>query len=82
MIPCHFCLDRHRHVVFEAVQKKNSVDLHSGSALRQDLAFVVAEDVPAAALAAAMREAGGELLREVRVFDALYGATRGRPDSA
>ncbi len=36
---------------------------------RQDLAFVVDEDVPAAELLAAIREAAGELLREVEVFD-------------
>jgi phenylalanyl-tRNA synthetase beta chain len=39
----------------------------------QDLAFVVGEDVPAAALVDAIREAGGELLREVRVFDEYRG---------
>jgi phenylalanyl-tRNA synthetase beta chain len=39
----------------------------------QDLAFVVDEDVPAAALAAAMREAAGPELREVRVFDEYRG---------
>jgi phenylalanyl-tRNA synthetase beta chain len=37
--------------------------------LRQDLAFVVAEDVSAAELLAAIREAAGELLRELEVFD-------------
>jgi phenylalanyl-tRNA synthetase beta chain len=36
---------------------------------RQDLAFVVDDDVPAAELIAAIREAAGELLREVEVFD-------------
>ncbi len=39
----------------------------------QDLAFVVDEDVAAAELAAAMREAGGELVREARVFDEYRG---------
>src|SRR5262249_39052718 len=37
--------------------------------VRQDLAFVVAEDVPAAEVLAAVREAAGELLRELAVFD-------------
>jgi phenylalanyl-tRNA synthetase beta chain len=37
--------------------------------LRQDLAFVVDEDVTAAELLAAIREAAGELLRELEVFD-------------
>ena len=39
----------------------------------QDLAFIVDEDVPAAELAAAMREAAGPELREVRVFDEYRG---------
>jgi len=39
----------------------------------QDLAFVVDEDVPAAAIAAAMREAAGPQLREVGVFDEYRG---------
>jgi phenylalanyl-tRNA synthetase beta chain len=37
--------------------------------LRQDLAFVVDEDVAAADLLAAIREAAGGLLRELEVFD-------------
>jgi phenylalanyl-tRNA synthetase beta chain len=37
--------------------------------VRQDLAFVVGEDVPAAEVLAAIRDAAGELLREVEVFD-------------
>ena len=41
--------------------------------VRQDLAFVVDEETPAAALAAAMREAGGPELREVAVFDEYRG---------
>ena len=39
----------------------------------QDLAFAVDEDVPAAVLADAIRETGGALLREVRVFDEYRG---------
>ncbi len=42
-------------------------------AVRQDLAFVVDEDVPAAELVAAIREAGGPQLREVEVFDEYRG---------
>ena len=45
--------------------------------LRQDLAFVVADDVAAAALAAAIREAGGADLRDVTVFDEYRGAQIG-----
>jgi phenylalanyl-tRNA synthetase beta chain len=41
--------------------------------LRQDLAFVVAEDVSAAELLAVIREAAGELLRELEVFDEYRG---------
>jgi phenylalanyl-tRNA synthetase beta chain len=41
--------------------------------VRQDLAFVVAEDVPAAELLVAIREAAGELLRELEVFDEYRG---------
>ena len=37
--------------------------------LRQDLAFVVGEDAPAADVLAAIREAAGELLQELEVFD-------------
>jgi len=39
----------------------------------QDLAFVVGEDVPAAELLAAIREAGGGLVRSVDVFDEYRG---------
>ena len=41
--------------------------------VRQDLAFVVGEDVPAAALLAAIRKAGGDWLRDVAVFDEYRG---------
>jgi phenylalanyl-tRNA synthetase beta chain len=37
--------------------------------VRQDLAFVIAEDVPAADVLAAIREAAGGMLRELEVFD-------------
>ncbi len=41
--------------------------------VRQDLAFVVDEDVPAAEVLAAIREAAGEMLRELEVFDEYRG---------
>lgn len=41
--------------------------------LRQDLAFVVDDDVPAAALVAAIRQAGGGDLRSVEPFDEYRG---------
>jgi phenylalanyl-tRNA synthetase beta chain len=41
--------------------------------VKQDLAFVVAEEVAAGELLAAALEAAGELLREVRPFDVYRG---------
>jgi phenylalanyl-tRNA synthetase beta chain len=41
--------------------------------VRQDLAFSVAEDVPAGELVAAAREAAGPALREMRAFDVYRG---------
>jgi phenylalanyl-tRNA synthetase beta chain len=48
-------------------------DVVSFPAVRQDLAFTVPEDVPAAELVAAAREAAGEELREMRPFDVYHG---------
>jgi phenylalanyl-tRNA synthetase beta chain len=45
--------------------------------VRQDLAFVVDEEVPAAEILAAIREAAGELLRELEVFDEYRGEQTG-----
>jgi len=45
--------------------------------VRQDLAFVVDEETTAAELVAAIREAGGPLVREVRVFDEYRGEQLG-----
>jgi phenylalanyl-tRNA synthetase beta chain len=52
-------------------------DVISYPALRQDLAFVVAEEVPADALVEAARDAAGPELREVRVFDVYRGEQLG-----
>ncbi len=41
--------------------------------VRQDLAFVVSEEVPAADLVEAAKEAAGAELREMRVFDVYRG---------
>jgi phenylalanyl-tRNA synthetase beta chain len=41
---------------------------------QRDLAVVVASDVPAGDVAAAIRECGGELLRDARLFDVYTGA--------
>jgi phenylalanyl-tRNA synthetase beta chain len=48
-------------------------DVITFPSLLQDLAFVVDEDVPATALAGAIREAGCDLVRDVRVFDEYRG---------
>jgi phenylalanyl-tRNA synthetase beta chain len=48
-------------------------DVVSFPAVRQDLAFVVADDVSAADLVAAAREAAGPELREMRPFDVYHG---------
>ncbi len=52
-------------------------DLTSFPALEQDIAVVVASDVEAAAVLAAVREAGGELLARAEVFDVFRGAQIG-----
>jgi phenylalanyl-tRNA synthetase beta chain len=48
-------------------------DVVSFPALRQDLAFTVAEDVSAAELVSAAREAAGDELRTIRPFDVYRG---------
>ena len=48
-------------------------DLTTFPALLQDLAVVVTDDIPAAAVERVVRDAGGELLRGVRVFDVYRG---------
>jgi phenylalanyl-tRNA synthetase beta chain len=48
-------------------------DVVTYPALRQDLAFVVEEEVPAGDLLAAAREAAGPELREARAFDVYRG---------
>jgi len=49
------------------------VDVVTHPAVKQDVALVVAEDVPAGALVAAAREAVGPELREMRPFDVYRG---------
>jgi phenylalanyl-tRNA synthetase beta chain len=56
-----------------AVAVPQYVDLTSFPALRLDLAFTLAEDVPAATVVATVRAAGGELLADARVFDLYHG---------
>ena len=57
------------HVAALAPQDTTFRDLTSFPALRQDIAVVVGEDVPAGQVVAVVREAGGLLLEAVRVFD-------------
>jgi phenylalanyl-tRNA synthetase beta chain len=52
-------------------------DVITYPAVRQDIAVVVAEEAESGALVEAAREAGGELLREARVFDVYRGAQAG-----
>jgi phenylalanyl-tRNA synthetase beta chain len=48
-------------------------DLTSFPAIRQDLAVVVGDDVPAARVLEVIRSAGGALLRDAAVFDVYRG---------
>jgi phenylalanyl-tRNA synthetase beta chain len=57
----------------EARETVRYTDVVSFPAVRQDLAFAVPEEVPAAELAAAAREAAGPELREMRPFDVYRG---------
>jgi phenylalanyl-tRNA synthetase beta chain len=52
-------------------------DLTSFPSLRQDIAIVVADDVPAARVLEVVRGAGGRLLRDVTVFDVYTGDQTG-----
>jgi phenylalanyl-tRNA synthetase beta chain len=52
-------------------------DLTSFPAIRQDLAVVVADEIPAARVLEAVRSAGGGLLRNAEVFDVYHGAQVG-----
>jgi phenylalanyl-tRNA synthetase beta chain len=52
-------------------------DVISFPPVRQDLAFVVGEDVPAGELVAAAAEAAGDALREMRAFDVYRGDQAG-----
>ncbi|MDX6640514.1 MAG: phenylalanyl-tRNA synthetase beta chain [Solirubrobacteraceae bacterium] len=63
-----FTLDLGR-VAELAPQDTTFRDLTSFPALRQDIAVVVADEVPAGRVVAVVREAGGRLLEAVRVFD-------------
>jgi phenylalanyl-tRNA synthetase beta chain len=64
-------------VVAEAVGVPYFQDLTSFPPVRQDLAVIVADEVSADDVLAAVRGAGGKLLRGVRVFDVYRGAQVG-----
>ena len=54
-----------------------AVPLAASPLAKEDFAFVVDAAVPAGALVAVLREAGGELVEDVRVFDVYAGAKVG-----
>ena len=56
-----------------APQASTYSDVTSFPAVLQDIAVIVAEDVPAARLAEVVRAGGGELLASLRVFDLYHG---------
>jgi len=64
-------------LVEHAPDKVTYAEISSFPEVHQDLAFVVDEDVPAAALLAALREAGAPDLRDATVFDEYRGAQVG-----
>ncbi len=63
-------LDR---LIAAALGEPRYEDLIGYPPLRQDIAVVLPEEVPAASVLAASREAAGKLLRDVRVFDVYRG---------
>jgi phenylalanyl-tRNA synthetase beta chain len=67
---CEVDLDR---LIALAPAQTDYEDLIGYPPLRRDLAVVLPADVPAARVLAAAREAAGELLRDVRVFDVYTG---------
>jgi phenylalanyl-tRNA synthetase beta chain len=56
-----------------ALTTKAFTDLGTYPPASQDLAVIVARDVPAAAVVEQARRAGGKLVRSVRVFDVYEG---------
>ena len=60
-------------VIAHAAPVAQYEDLTSFPELREDIAIVVAEDVPAATVLQAVRDAGGKLLARAEVFDVYRG---------
>ena len=66
------------HVLAEAARDPVAYhDVVTYPAVKQDLAFVVDEQLPAGELVDAVREAAGDELREIRVFDVYRGDQAG-----
>jgi phenylalanyl-tRNA synthetase beta chain len=61
------------HFVEAALRTTAFEDLGTYPPASQDLAVIVARDVPAAAVVEQARRAGGKLVRSVRVFDVYEG---------
>ncbi len=74
-LPSAAAFELHLEVVSElaAAQEQLYRDLTSYPAVRQDLAVVVADDVPAARVVDVIRAAGGPELERVEVFDVYRG---------
>jgi phenylalanyl-tRNA synthetase beta chain len=68
-----FELDLDRVAELAAERLELYEDVTSFPAVRQDLAIVLPDDVPAARALQVVRQAGGELLSAARVFDAYRG---------
>jgi phenylalanyl-tRNA synthetase beta chain len=71
-----FALDLGK-VVAAAPESTGWTDVVSYPPLRQDLAVILAADVPAGRAAEVIRQAGGDLLRRAGVFDVYTGAQVG-----
>ena len=57
-------------------------DVTSFPAVLQDIALVVGEQTPAAAVEAAVREGGGDLLESVEIFDVYHGEQVGEAEKS
>ena len=71
-----FAVDLGR-VVARAPEVVTYTDLVTFPALRRDLALSVPADTPAAEVVAVVRARGGDLLRDVRIFDVYAGEQAG-----
>jgi phenylalanyl-tRNA synthetase beta chain len=68
-----FELDLDRLAELAGARVETYEDVTSFPAVRQDIAVVVADDVPAERVRQIVREAGGDLLRRAEVFDVYRG---------